>query len=209
MPEMNVVFGTGPLGNAVMKALLKRGEKVRMINRSGKAVVPEGVEVSAGDANDTAFTRNVTGGAEAVFQCAQPAYTEWVEKFPPFQAAILEGTAANGAKLIVAENLYMYGKVKGPIHEGLPYAAQTRKGKVRAEMSEALIAAHQSGKVRVAMARGADFYGPCVLESSLGESALGAALAGKTASLVGAVDLPHTYTYIQDFGEAMAILSER
>ena len=102
---MNVIFGTGPLGKAVMKALLKRGKSVRMVNRSGQADVPEGVEVKAGDANDLAFTRQVTAGAEAVFQCAQPPYNEWVEKFPPFQAAILEGAAASGAKFIAAENL--------------------------------------------------------------------------------------------------------
>ena len=206
---MNVIFGTGPLGKAVMKALLKRGKSVRMVNRSGQADVPEGVEVKAGDANDLAFTRQVTAGAEAVFQCAQPPYNEWVEKFPPFQAAILEGAAASGAKFIAAENLYMYGEVNGPIHEGLPYAAKTRKGKVRGEMSMALLEAHRSGKVRVAMARGADFYGPGVRESSLGERALGAAVEGGKASLVGALDLPHTYTYIQDFGEVMAVLAER
>jgi nucleoside-diphosphate-sugar epimerase len=209
MSNINVIFGTGPLGKAVMKALLKRGKRVRMVNRSGSAGVPPEVEVVAGDASNRVFTRQVTSGAEVVFQCAQPAYHEWAEKFPSFQASILDGVAANGAKFIVAENLYMYGMVKGPIHEGLPYAATTRKGKVRAEMSAALLEAHRSGKVHAAIARGADFYGPEVLESSLGERAFGAAVRGKAASLVGRLDLPHTYTYIQDFGEAMAILSER
>jgi nucleoside-diphosphate-sugar epimerase len=210
MPDkFSIIFGTGPLGKAVMKSLLRRGKRVRMVNRSGSANVPAEVEVLAGDANDREFTRQVIKDAEVVFQCAQPAYHEWLEKFPSFQAAILEGAAANGSKFIAAENLYMYGEVSGPIHEDLPYAARTRKGRVRAEMAAVLLEAHRSGKARVAMARGADFYGPEVLGSSLGERAFGAAVKGKAASLIGALDLPHTYTYIQDFGEAMAVLSER
>jgi len=40
MSELHVVFGTGPLGLATMRALVKRGRQVRMINRSGKADLP-------------------------------------------------------------------------------------------------------------------------------------------------------------------------
>jgi nucleoside-diphosphate-sugar epimerase len=209
MAELHVVFGTGPLGQSAMRALVANGKQVRMINRTGKADVPAGVEVIGGDAYNPEFIRQVTQGAAAVYQCAQPGYTQWVKEFPPLQDSILEGAAANKAKLIVGENLYMYGEVDGLIREDLPYAAKTRKGKVRAEMSNALLEAHRTGKVRVAMARGSDFFGPLVLGSALGERTLIPALQGKSAELSGALDLPHTYTYIDDFGKALAILGER
>jgi nucleoside-diphosphate-sugar epimerase len=212
MSQLNVIFGTGPLALATMRALLKRGQVVKMINRSGKhpADAPAQVEIISGDAYNVEFTRQVTQGAAVVYQCAQPEYHEWVEKFPPLQKAILEGAAFNGAKLIVGENLYMYGDTNGqPIHEGLPYAAQTRKGRVRAEMSQALLEAHRAGKLRVAMARSSDFYGPGVLGSALGERTILPLLQGKPAEVTGALDLPHTYTYINDFGEALVILGER
>jgi nucleoside-diphosphate-sugar epimerase len=209
MSELHVVFGTGPLGQATMRALIKRGRQVRMVNRSGKAESPVGVELVAGDAYNPEFTRQVTQGVAVVYQCAQPGYTKWVKEFPPLQASILEGAAASHSKLIVAENLYMYGEVKGPISEDLPYTAETRKGKVRAEMASALLEAHRIGKVRVAMARGSDFYGPGVLGSALGERTLIPALKGKSAELGGSLDIPHSYTYIEDFGQAMAILGER
>jgi nucleoside-diphosphate-sugar epimerase len=125
------------------------------------------------------------------------------------QTAIIEGVAATGAKLIVAENLYMYGQVDGPIHEDLPYAAHTRKGRVRAQMAEQVAEAHRSGKLRTAAARGSDFYGPGVLGSALGERVFMPALAGKAAQASGRLDLPHSYTYIGDFGETLAILGER
>ena len=210
--ELNVVFGTGPLAVATMQALVKRGKTVRMVNRSGKrpAEAPAAVEIVAGDAYNTDFTRSVTRGAAVVYQCAQPEYHEWVKLFPPLQAAILEGTAANKAKLIVGENLYMYGDPNGqPIHEGLPYTAHTRKGKVRGEMAQALLEAHRTGKLQVAMGRGADFYGPGVLGSTLGERTITPLLQGKAAEITGSPDLPHTYTYIGDFGEALAVLGER
>jgi nucleoside-diphosphate-sugar epimerase len=126
------------------------------------------------------------------------------------QAAILEGTAANGAKLIVGENTYMYGDTNGvPMTESLPYNAHTRKGRVRAEMTEALFSAHRAGVVRVAAARGSDFYGPGVLGSSVGDRVFRPALQGKSAQFTGKLDVPHTVTFIDDFGEAMAILGER
>ncbi len=208
--ELHVIFGTGPLGTSVMRELVARGKRVRMVNRSGKAAeLPASVEVVSGDAYDSNSTRAVTKGAAVVYQCAQPAYHEWRQKFPALQQGILDGVAANSAKFIVGENVYMYGEVKGPIREDLPYAAHTKKGKVRAQMSEILLAAHKSGKVRVAMARASDFYGPGVLESLVGDRVVYPALAGKSASFAGDLDAPHTITYINDFGKAMVILGER
>jgi nucleoside-diphosphate-sugar epimerase len=212
MNNLDVIFGSGPLARAVMRALLKRGQRVKMVNRSGKRPidVPAEVEIVASDAYSTDFTRSVTKGSSVVYQCAQPAYHKWVKEFPPLQAAILEGAAANGSKLIVGENLYMYGDTNGQsIHEGLPYASQTRKGKVRGEMAEALLEAHRLGKVRVSMARGSDFYGPGVLGSALGERTFIPLLKGKPAEVTGSLDLLHSYTYINDFGEALVILGER
>jgi nucleoside-diphosphate-sugar epimerase len=183
-----------------------------MVNRSGRrpADMPAHVEIVAGDTYRADFTRAVAKGAAVVYQCAQPEYHQWVTQFPPLQAAILEGAVASGAKLIVGENLYMYGDTGGqPLHEDLPFAAHTRKGRVRAEMATALLEAHRAGKVRVAMGRGSDFYGPGVLGSSLGERTIIPLLQGKPAEVGGALDQPHAYTYVSDFGEALAILGER
>lgn len=208
----HVIFGAGPLGLAVMHELLKQNVPIRMVNRSGRhnGEIPPEVEVVPGDAYNPDFTRTVTKDAAVVYQCAQPPYHEWAEKFPSLQAAILEGTAVNAAKLIVGENTYMYGDTNGtPLTEDLPYKPHTRKGKVRAKMTEALFAAHRAGKVQVATVRGSDFYGPGVLGSVVGERVFAPALQGKTAQFTGKLDVPHTFTFIDDFGEAMAILGER
>jgi uncharacterized protein YbjT (DUF2867 family) len=87
MNEKHVIFGSGPLGLSVMRALAKRGKSVNIVNRSGTlgSSLPANVEVVAGDAYDINFTANVTTGAAAIYQCAQPSYFEWVTKFPRLQ----------------------------------------------------------------------------------------------------------------------------
>ena len=154
--------------------------------------------------------RKLTQDAAAAYQCAQPHYHEWPQKFPPLQAAIIEGLTGTGTKLVIGENTYMYGDTDGrPLTEDLPYAARTRKGQVRAAMSEGALAAHRAGKVPVAIGRGSDFFGPWALGSSHGERVFYPALAGKAAGFGGKLDLPHTVTYIEDFGHALVLLGER
>ena len=131
--------------------------------------------------------------------------------------AIAERLVREGARLVIAENCYMYGDTSGkygdtngrPLTEDLPYSARTRKGQVRAAMSEAALAAHKAGKVRVTIGRGSDFFGPWALDSAFGDRVFYPALAGKAASFGGKLDLPHTATYIGDFGRALVVLGER
>lgn len=207
--ELHVIFGTGPIGKATARELVRLGQRVRLVNRSGRATdLPAEVEIVQGDAYDPAFTTEVTRGAAAVYQCAQPEYHQWTTKFLPLQEAILEGAAANGARLVVMENLYMYGDTDGqPIRESMPYRAHTRKGKIRAQMAEALLAAHRAGKVRVAIGRASDFIGPDY--AVMGEQVFYPALEGKAANALGGMDLPHSFTYIPDVGRALAILGTR
>src|ERR671917_727312 len=209
--ELQVVFGTGPVGTSVMEALMQRGRcRVRMVNRSGRASVPDGVEVVGGDATDEAFAREASEGASVVYFALNPPYDKWPELFPPLQAGVLEGAASAGAKLIAMENLYMYGPTDGrPLTEDLPHAPNTRKGRVRAGMSEELMEAHTSGRVRVAIGRASDFFGPRVITSAAGEQVFGRAVQGKSAQVTGDPDQPHTYTYVPDIGKGLVILGER
>ncbi|MFP4321990.1 MAG: NAD-dependent epimerase/dehydratase family protein, partial [Anaerolineales bacterium] len=159
----HVIFGTGPLGQSVMRALLAQGETVRMVNRSGHAELPQQVELVAGDSSNPSQARDLAADAKVVYQCAMPPYDQWPDLFPALHGAILDAAAAANAVFVFGDNLYMYGDTNGaPLHEGLPYNAQTRKGRVRAELAEATLQAHADGRVRAVLARGADFFGPGV-----------------------------------------------
>ena len=211
MTTNHVVLGTGAIGRAVMEELVKRGESVRMVNRSGiMDEIPAGVGIVASDLYDQAKVQEVTRGAKVVYQAAQPNYNEWPEKFPLLQKSIVDGLTGSGAKLVLIENLYMYGEVNGkPMTEDTPYNADTRKGRVRGEISRAAFNAHKDGRVRVTSARGGNFFGPWGMDSTMGARAFYPLMQGKPAQLIGRTDLPHSHTYVKDFGKALVILGER
>ncbi|MBW4439350.1 MAG: NAD-dependent epimerase/dehydratase family protein [Pleurocapsa minor GSE-CHR-MK-17-07R] len=209
--DLHVIFGTGPVGLATARALLGMGiTNIRMVNRSGKSAdAPQGVQIVAADVYTPSQAISAAARAAVVYQCAQPAYHEWAEKFPPLQASIMGAAAAAGAKFIVADNLYSYGDVDGPLHENLPARATGKKGATRAAMAQAVLDAHKAGTVRSAIARASDFYGPNVMGSLVGDRLFGPLLAGKPAQMVGNPDLPHTITYIDDYGMGLAVLATR
>ena len=125
----HVIFGTGAIGLATLDALLRRGETVRMVNRSGSARVPDEVEVVGGNAADPHFTIDVTRGARVVYQTLNPPYERWVEEFPALQAGVLAAAETHEARLVSMENVYMYGRPAGrPLTETRDYAAHTKEG---------------------------------------------------------------------------------
>jgi nucleoside-diphosphate-sugar epimerase len=204
--ELNIVFGTGPLGYAVAEELLNKGKTVRMVNRSGKADLPTGAVLISADAEDWERTREICKDAKVVYHCAMPPYTQWKELFPALTTGIMEGAASANAKLIYADNLYMYGYTDSPINENTSNNPLGTKGTVRAEMSDNLLAAHKDGKVKIAIGRASDFYGPRVMVSILGERVFKPALEGKTIRMLGNIDVPHSYIYIKDFAKGLVTL---
>ncbi len=206
----HVVFGTGAIGLATFEALTGRGETVRLVNRSGHADVPAEVEVVGGDASDPGFAIAMAKGARVVYQTLNPPYPEWTAQFPGLQAGVLAAAQATGARLVSMENVYMYGRPAGrPLTEDRSYNAHTKKGELRGRMARELLAAHVAGRVEVAIGRASDYFGPRGgAQSNLGDRVFAAALAGKTASVLGDPDQPHTYTYIPDIGEGLAVLGE-
>jgi nucleoside-diphosphate-sugar epimerase len=206
----HVIFGTGAVGLAVLDALHRRGETARLVNRSGHARVPDDVEVIGGDARDPAFTTAVAAGAAVVYQTLNPPYSQWTAQFPPLQAAVLAAAEGTRARLVSMENVYMYGRPNArPLTEDRAYDAHTTKGQLRGRMARDLLVAHDAGRVEVAIGRASDYFGPRGgAQSNLGDRLFPAALAGKTATVLGDPDQPHTYTFVPDIGEGLVALGE-
>jgi nucleoside-diphosphate-sugar epimerase len=205
----HVVFGTGPAGTAVAAALLDQDVRVRMVNRSGAPAI-DGVQTVGGDATDLHFARDAAAGASTVYFCLNaPNYHRWADEFPPLQRAVLGAARAAGARLVVLENLYMYGPNDCPLRETTPINPTSSKSRTRAEMSAKLLDAHQRGEVRVVIGRASDFIGPGVRDSALGEFVFGPALAGKRAQTMGRPDTEHTYSYVPDVGRNLVLLGSR
>jgi nucleoside-diphosphate-sugar epimerase len=206
--KLHVVLGAGPLGLAVARHLAARGDRVRAAVRTGRAHLPEGVEIVGADLKIEADTRRACEGAAVVYHCANPPYAKWSDLHPPLMDAVIEGVAAAGARLVFGDNLYSYGPVHGPLTEDLPYLAPGPNGRTRAQIAETLLRAHASGRIRAVIGRASDFFGPHVHLSSVGDRVFAQAIKGKAAQVLGNPDLPHTVTYIEDFGRALVTLGE-
>jgi len=204
--QLHVVFGTGPAGRAVATALVDQGARVRMVNRSGTPTLP-GVQTVGGNAADPEFAREAATGADTIYFCLNaPNYHRWAEEFPPLQRAVLEAARTSGAKLVVLENLYMYGPTDGPLTETTPVHPTSSKSRTRAAMSAELLDAHRRGDVSVVIGRASDFVGPGVRDSAFGEFVFEPALAGKRAQTMGRPDTLHTYSYVPDIGRNLVLL---
>lgn len=202
----SVIMGAGPLGRAIAAQIAEAGGTVRVLTRDGRDIGPGITPVRVDLANEAAVIAACTGAA-AIYQCAAPSYQHWVDAFPRLQANALTAAARTGAVLVAAENLYGYG-VAGILHEGLPLAATTRKGSLRARLFEDLIAAHAAGKARTVAGRASDFVGPGVRLAALGERFWPRVLTGKPVSWFGDPGAQHSFTWLPDFATALVRLAE-
>lgn len=200
----HVVLGAGAIGTTIAEQLVAAGEPVRLVSRSGRNPGIAGVESTAADLADPAAVRAVAAGARVAYFACQPAYSSWPKGFPPLAEGVLGGLAGSGTRLVVVDNLYMYGPTGGrPITEDLPFAATTRKGRARAALAERLLAAHQAGDVPVAIGRASDYFGPRGVATTHGERFFPPLLAGRAVQVFGDVDAPHAVTYVPDFARAL------
>ena len=206
--RLQVVFGTGQVGSALAAHLGGMGIAVRAVSRNRPPVLADGVDWRPADVTDPKAAADAAKGASVVYQCLNAPYNQWPERFPPLQRGVLAAAEASGALLVSLENLYGYGPTGGkPMTEDLPLAATTVKGRTRAAMTAELLAAAETGRVRVAIGRASDFFGAGVTEgSTLGRRVFGNALAGRRADFIGNPDLPHTYSYVPDIAAGLATL---
>lgn len=210
--ELHVIFGTGPVGTTLARELLGRGKRVRLVNRSGRSPepLPAGIELVAGDASSLATVQALSVGATTIYNCTHATYEQWPEVLPRLQENMIEGAAAAGATLVVIDTLYLYGPTGGqPITEETPHLAVSRKGRLRAQLAWGYLQAHRAGQVQVAIGRAADFFGPRVLNSALGQFTFPLALRGEAMVTFGKPDLPHSYSYMPDVARGLATLGER
>jgi nucleoside-diphosphate-sugar epimerase len=205
--RLHVVFGTGQVGRALAAVLAGRGLAVRVVSRHRPPELADGVDWRAADATDLDAASAAAKGAAVVYQCLNAPYTQWPERFPPLQQGVLSAAERASAVLVSLENVYGYGPTGGkPMTEDLPLAAETVKGRTRAAMTRGLLAAADAGRVRIAIGRASDFFGPGITESTLGERVFARALAGRSADFLGNPDLPHTYSYVPDVAAGLANL---
>ena len=205
---LHVVLGSGPAGTALAAELADRGRGVRLVDRRGEGPAPDGVERFAADLSDADRARAAVAGAGVVYHAVNVPYELQVEVMPRIQQAIVSAVQAEGARLVVLDTLYPYGETGGrTMTEETPWRATSAKGRMRAELDARYLEAHREGRAGgVVLGRSADFFGPRVLNSSLGGAAFPGALTGGEVMALGDIDRLHSYTYIDDVAAGLATL---
>jgi nucleoside-diphosphate-sugar epimerase len=208
MSELHVVLGAGGgIGGALVEELVAQGRKVRGVTRRPIAA-PGGVETMTTDVSTPEGVAQAVEGAAVVYHAVQPPYTDW-SPFPALTRTIAQAAGAEGAKLVLADNLYMYGPVDGPLREDSPTRPNSRKGTIRLTMADALLEMHRGGTLQVTIGRASDYYGPGGQNSAIGEPLFGPAIQGKKSRWLGDPDVPHTEHYLPDIARGLIVLGTR
>ena len=205
--DLHVVLGAGGgTGRALVHELLARELTVRGVVRRADVDLGADVQTVAADLTDAAEARAAVAGAAVVYHAANPPYPRWVDVFPGLNRNVVAAASAAGARLVFADNLYMYGPGAGVMTEDTPQRATDKKGRLRREMAEELLAADRAGDVRVAIGRSSDYFGPGGISSSLGERVFEAAVQGKRVPWLGSADQPHSVAYLPDIARGLVTL---
>jgi nucleoside-diphosphate-sugar epimerase len=205
--DLQVVLGaTGGVGQALVQALAAQGAQVRAVNRSGRASVPASVEVMGADLTSRESTRAACQGASVVYHCAGLPYDQWATYLPVMLDNVLAAVSASEATLVYSDNTYMYAPTAEPLTEDSPQAPVTRKGKLRKQLADTILAAHAQGQIRATIGRAPDFYGPGVRISAVGEQFFTAVVTGKRVPWLGKLDVLHALSFVEDVARGLMAL---
>lgn len=206
---LHTIFGAGQIGLGLAQSLLAKGLRVRLVRRSPAGQGQPNLEWAIGDATDLVFARAACRGASVVYNCTNPAaYHRWAELLPPLARSIRKAAAHEDARLVVLDNVYMYGpKHQGELRENTPMEPTSDKGKLRKMLSEELFEAHARGEVRATSGRASDYFGLQAVNSVVSNPRnLQRIAAGKRVEVLGDPDRLHSYSYIPDVVEGLTTL---
>jgi nucleoside-diphosphate-sugar epimerase len=206
---MHTILGAGgAIGDELLKELRSRGEIVRLVGRNPKLVAGVSETVPADISNQDQTIRAVSGST-VVYLLVGLKYDLkiWRELWPPIMRNTIEACKRAKAKLIFFDNVYMYGKVDGPMTEETAFHPCTKKGEIRAQIATALLDEVKAGNLTALIARCADFYGPDAKNSVANVLVFDKFAKGAKASWLVNDAVRHSFTFTPDAGKSLALLA--
>ncbi len=170
--------------------------------------MPTGARFVAANLEQPDQAASACRGADAVVCAVGAPYDSrtYARVWPRVMSSLLAACARTQARLVIADNLYMYGPQAGPLREDTPLTNYGAKPRVRAEITGLWQEAHRAGRVRATSVRASDFYGPDTPTSVLSIFGVSRLLAGKAAFAPYPPDQPHDFTFVPDFARALETL---
>jgi nucleoside-diphosphate-sugar epimerase len=209
MGVTTILGAGGTIGNGLAKILSAEKRPFRIVGRNPKPMA--GAEVVSADLADREQTIRAITGSEVVHLVAGLKYdtTVWRELWPRIMANTIEACKRAQARLVFFDNVYMYGRVEGPMTEETPYNPCSNKGEVRARIATTLLNEIKAGNLQAMIARAPDFYGPDTPNGVANVLAFEPLAKGSTASWLVNADVPHSMIYTPDAARAVAMLTDR
>jgi nucleoside-diphosphate-sugar epimerase len=205
---ITILGAGGAIGNELAKLLAARNEPFRVVGRNPRASAGA-AETIAADLTDRDQTVRAVAGSSVVHLLVglKYDYKLWAEMWPRIVSNAIEACKRAGAKLIFFDNVYMYGKVDGPMTEETPFNPCSKKGEIRARIAAALMDEWKAGALTGMIARSADFYGPDTMNGVPNLLVFKPFSQGKTASWLVNDAVPHSFTYTPDAARSLIQLA--
>ena len=206
---MTILGAGGPISNELSVRLAAANLPYRLVGRNPSPRTGA-TEVVAADLTKIDQTLKAIAGSDIVFLLAGLKYDRkiWAEQWPCIMGNTVEACKRSGARLVFFDNVYMYGRVTGPMTEQTPYHPASRKGVIRSGIADSLIDEWKSRSLTAIIARAADFYGPGAEHGIPNTLVFDPLSKGKPAMCLAADNLPHSYTYTPDAADALVKLAQ-
>ncbi|WP_433868903.1 NAD(P)H-binding protein [Saccharopolyspora sp. CA-218241] len=201
----HLVIGEGQIGREIIARAIGDGDTVTILRRSEvQEHEDRGISRVTGDVLDPAALEQALRGADAVHACFHAPYDSriWRRDLPPREEAVLDAAARHDVPIVFPESMYPFVGLASDLREGAEFAPRDEKGRIR----RLLIDRRRAHAARTTSIVASDLVGP----TSLGTGASVACttviepvLADRRAVLPGALDAPHSLTFIPDLATAM------
>lgn len=208
---MQTILGaSGQIANELAKALKQQyTSDIRLVSRNPHKVNDTDV-VMAGNLLDAEETSQAVAGSEIVYlTVGLPMDTDmWAEQFPQMMRHTIDACKQHGAKLAFFDNTYMYPQDSRTLSEQTPFAPVGRKGKIRQQMTEMLLAEmnDSASTLQAAICRAPEFYGPQETKSITNGLVFARIHQGKEPHVLLRDDTLRTLIWTPDASRAMALI---
>lgn len=207
---ITILGAGGAISDELITLLAAKNQPFRLVGRNPKAT-PGTAETLAADLTDKDQAIRAVAGASVVYLLVGLKYDHklWQDVWPRIMSNTIEACKRAQAKLIFFDNVYMYGRVSGPMTEETPFNPCSKKGEVRAKIATTLINEWKSGGLVAMIARSADFYGPDARNGVPNLLVFEPFARKRKASWLVNDSVPHSFTYTPDAAQSLVQLAER
>lgn len=210
MQNVVVLGAAGRVGDAVARAFLEAGWKVRGVARGAKAAsLADSVEAVDADATDSAALVAACAGADVVVNALNPPYTDWDAKLLPMARNVVAAVKAAGATHMLPGNVYNFGREIGMgMAEDAPFSPTTQKARLRIAMEALFHDLAAEAGVQTIVLRAGDFYGG-PLRGTWHDLMILSKLEKGALVWPGPLDCPHAFAYLPDLARGFVALAQR